>query len=270
MTPFGILSRLSPVYRRKDFYELVRIGKIPGYSIVQKFGNNLAVSTTLVPVTAGGLYQTPTTGQSIEVVSDDADDTALGAGGRNCIVYGLDGTFTPKVEEVALDGLTPVAVPGTWTRVYRLECTKSGVYATQALSSHQGTISVKTTPAGVLWGQIAVEGTYGLGNSLIGMYSQGAGSTAFLLSKFITVDTGQDVKIYLFHRPGINVVAAPFTGMRLVQVESGIDVPYNYVPKLPIAVFSEYTDMGFMAVAAAGPAEVSVNFELLIVENSYL
>lgn len=271
MTLFRNLTKLSEIYRRQDFYNLVAAGMVPGYTIDQKFGYNFVVSTTLVPVTAGGLYQTPTTGQSIEIVSDDADDTAEGDGGRNCIVYGLDENWLPASEDVPTDGLTPVAVPGSWTRVFRMACTKSGVYATQALSSHQGIISVNTAVAGVLWGKLDKQGTYGFGQSQIGFYSVAKGFTVFMLSKFVSVDANQDVKVFFFQRPGINIVAAPFAGMRLAQVESGVTMPYSYVPRSTMGVFFEYTDIGFMAiVSAGGPAEVSVNFELLIVDNKYL
>ena len=42
MRPSDKLSDSDPLFFRKDFWDLVWLNKIPGYSIVQKFGRNTA------------------------------------------------------------------------------------------------------------------------------------------------------------------------------------------------------------------------------------
>ena len=271
MTPFGILSRLSPVYHRRDFYNLVMAGKIPGYSIIQKFGSNPAVGTALVPVCSGGTYQMETTAKVIEINSSDANDTALGTGAQSVIAEGLDGNFEYQISERALNGIAVVNFPDTFTRIFRMRVGDAGAYATQALSSNLGNL-IATTSGGVPeWARIGLKGTYGLGQSQIGWYTIPKGFTGFLWSKFVTPNvTAQDMEVLFFRRDNCNVIAAPFSPMRLVEIEEGIQDPYNHITNFPKEVFLEYTDVGFMAKVSASTASISVAFEILLIENKYL
>lgn len=271
MTPFGILSRLSPIYQRKDFYELVQAGKIPGYSIIQKFGSNPVVGTTLVPVCTVANYQMETTAKVIEINSTDANDTAAGTGARSVIAEGLDANFAYQSSEIALNGIAVVNFPNTFTRIFRMKVGEAGSYATQAVPSSLGDLIASTTGGGPLWAKIGKEGAYGLGQSQIGWYTIPKGFTGFLWSKFITPDIGaQDMKVLFFRRDNCNVIAAPFSPMRLVANEVGIQNPYNHPTKFPKAIFPEYTDIGFMASVSASTAGVSVAFEILLIDNDKL
>ena len=80
---------MRAVNDKRDFYVEVMLGIVPGHSWVQKFGKNQAVATTIVPIAIGGVYQTPTTAVTLEVISDDADDAADGTGARNIILQGF-------------------------------------------------------------------------------------------------------------------------------------------------------------------------------------
>lgn len=266
------LIESNPYFQRKDFYVQVALGKIPGYSIVQKFGRNLVVGTTVAPIAIGGVYQTPLTPTELEVISDDEDDTANGSGARNVVIQGLDANWNLVEEEVATAGLT-ASLPTTtlFLRIFRLKVTKSGSYANQTSTSQHGTITVRAGDAGATWGQIDEIATdFGVGQSQIAQYTIPKGYTAVLLSKFTSIDVNQSANIYFFQRPNANVVEEPFEGMRLVQQETGIKEVYNIIPTLPINVFSEYTDIGFMGKTTAGTASISCSFELLMIDNNYL
>lgn len=271
MNSYNALSRLSEIYRRRDFYELVFAGKIPGYSIIQKFGSNDAVGTTLVPVCTVANYQMETTAKVIEINSTDANDTAAGTGAQSVIAEGLDANFAYQSSERALNGLAVVNFPDTFTRIFRMRVGDAGAYATQALSSNLGDLIASTSGGGALWAKIGKEGTYGLGQSEIGWYTIPKGKTGFLWSKFVTPDIGAtDMKVFFFRRDNCNVVVAPFSPIRLTEVEIGIQNPYNRLTNLPKEMFPEYTDMGFMAKVSASTAGVSVAFEILLIDNDQL
>ncbi len=270
MTPFGILSRLSPIYHRKDFYELVFAGKIPGYSIIQKFGSAV-VGTTLVPVCTVLNYQMVTTAKVIEINSTDANDTAAGTGAQSIIAEGLDANFTYQSSEIATNGIGVVNFPDTFTRIFRMKVGDAGSYATQTVPSNLGDLIASTTGGGVLWAKIGKEGTYGLGQSQIGWYTIPKGKTGFLRSKFVTPDVGAtDMEVMFFRRDNCNVIAAPFSPMRVIEVEEGIQDPYNHLTDFPKEIFPEYTDVGFMAKVSAATAGISVAFEILLIDNDKL
>ena len=91
-----------------------------------------------------------------------------------------------------------------------------------------------------------------------------------LLSKFVSVETTKSITAYFFQRPNADVIVAPFEGMRLVEQETGIVDALTRQPKTPINMFEEKTDIGFMAKASVGTASVSCDFELLLIENSFI
>jgi len=127
---------MRAVNDKRDFYVEVMLGIVPGHSWVQKFGKNQAVATTIVPIAIGGVYQTPTTAVTLEVISDDADDAADGTGARNIILQGLDSNWDLIEEEVATNGTSAsTATSNSFIRLFRCKITKSGSYANQTASS---------------------------------------------------------------------------------------------------------------------------------------
>lgn len=87
---------------------------------IHKFGSNPNVSQN-VSVTApetiwdgSNDYIFPSdSGESIEIISSDSEDT------QEIFIQGLDQNFNLQESTVTLNGLTPVSIPGTWTRVFR-------------------------------------------------------------------------------------------------------------------------------------------------------
>lgn len=270
--PTDKLIDSNPLFMRKDFWNLVWLGKIPGYSIVQKFGRNEVVTTTVAPVSIGGIYQTPTVAVNLEAISDDAADDDGGLGVRKIRITGLKDDFTAYSEEVVMNGLIATSPTSEkFIRVFRIECIESGTYASQIASSQAGTITIREEGAGDTWAMVdEIATNFGVGQSQIGAYSVPSGFTAILMSKFISVNIVQAANIYFFQRPNIDNISAPFDGMRLVEQETGIQEVYNVTPITPINMFPEKTDIGFMAKTTAGNASVACNFELLLVENSYI
>lgn len=70
----------------KEFYLEVAKGNVAKHSLVHKFGAG-DVGTTLVPITQSGTYQTPTTAQALEFVSDNVNDTSAGTGAIRVIEH---------------------------------------------------------------------------------------------------------------------------------------------------------------------------------------
>jgi hypothetical protein len=91
-----------------------------------------------------GLYTFfPTTAQAIEVLSSSALDTAAGTGAQTVMVIGLDATGNPQSQTVNLNGLTAVAIPGTWFRVFQVL-----VMAAGSTGQNAGNVTVRQVAGG--------------------------------------------------------------------------------------------------------------------------
>ena len=94
--------------KKTNYLLEVERGNLPGETWVHKFGGNPAASTNLEPLTVGAVYATPTTAQTLELLSDDTGDTSAGLGARKVVVEGLDSSFNIQSETVTMNGTTAV------------------------------------------------------------------------------------------------------------------------------------------------------------------
>lgn len=252
------------------FFEVVK-GNIKGHSIVHKFGHNDSVSTTLVPVCAGGVYQTPTSAVTLELVSSNANDNQAGTGARSITIQGLDANFdlqTVTANMHATDGTIAEVVTGyTWMRIFRAYVETTGTYATATAGSHAGTITLRVSGGGATYGVIELHGGFPVAQTLIGAYTIPKGKTGYIGDIDIETDSNQTIDIYLLKRENANDVTAPYSAMRAQGLYTGIPDVVTLGTTVPLGPFNEYTDVGFMAVASAGTVAVSVDFEIILVDN---
>lgn len=243
-------------------------GNIPGHTLRHRFGKGL-VSTTMVPIASSLKYPTPTAAVTLEVVSSDADDTIAGAGARTVTVLGLDANWEEISQTVDMDGLTPVPLPIDMIRVYDWWVSSSGVYATSALGSHQGIITIQTSPGGVLW----FNGTivpYPKGQSEIAGFTVPLGFRAYIFMHGIIADSSKTVDVIFLRRDNADDVTIPFEPMRTLKEFTGL--AGNSVggdTTAPINSFAAKTDIIFMGIVASGSASVTVDYEILLIADGY-
>jgi len=250
----------------------VKNGEIPGHRLVYKFGRNSAVGTSPVPISIGGVYATPTSNTSLEIVSDDVADDIAGVGAKKVMVFGLVLTgdlFVSQTEEVDMDGTTPVALAHDYIRVFRAYVSESGTYASPTTVSQVGTITIQETGAGAVWLQIdeLVAGN-GLGQSQTALYTTESETTSILLAATFSVDSSKVAKIILFQRPNADDVTIPFAGVRrIVHQWDGIDAPDGSTFWMPMSKIVGAADIGFMASVSVGTGSISAEFYLLEMDN---
>jgi len=247
-------------------------GNVAGHSIVHKFGHSDNIDNSgLVPICNGEVYATPTSAVSLEFVSSDAADALDDAGMHEITVVGLDANFdeqTVVTAAHATDGLIAVAISGTWIRVYRAFISSSGTYATQTAVSHVGTITIRVAGAGATYAIIALDESFPLGQTQIGVYTVPAGKTAYLGNMFIVTESTKLVTIMGFVRHRADDVVSPYGAMRLFTVFPGTTDNVTLAPKTFMGPHPEKTDIGFMAVAETASAQsVSVDFEIVLVDD---
>ncbi len=253
----------------EEFFFQVAKGTVPGHTYFHKFGKG-NVGTTMVPVASSLKYPTPTTATTLEVVSTDADDTSAGAGARTVTIQGLDGNWDLITQTVAMNGLTPVPFPTDMMRVFRWWVATSGVYATSALGSHQGTITIQTSPGAVLWFNGTVD-PYPKGQSEIAGYSVPDGFTAYIFLHNIAVDSTKAVDIIFVRRLNADTIAAPFSPMRAVTEYVSVTGALQPGAKnIPInSGFPARTDLLWLGKVASGTASISILYDVLLVADGY-
>jgi len=249
----------------------VRVGiTVPTVSL------NASANTNVVTVDsddADAVDGTTDISASANITASAAFLTASLTGGHRIVIEGLDDDWTFQTKTVILNGLTAVAIPGTWRRFFRAYLDRSGTYiSTAATTSHEGIITIRIAGAGATWGLIdtlggAAANDEGMGQTQIGCYTVPAGKTAHLLNKHFSVDSNKDVTFYLFRRENADDVVSEFNGvLRLVSQYDAVSAPADFTARAPMAVFPEKTDIVWIGKGAAASA-ASVEFQLLLIDN---
>ena len=237
--------------------------------IVHKFGRNPSVGTGFVPVSFGGVYQTPQVGSATQLrikAGGDAADAAAGAGAREVTLIGLDASGNEITEAIATNGISASsATTNSFIRLYRAYVSASGTYATAAAGSHTASIVIENSAGGTDWATIDAT-SFPLSQSEIGAYTIPTGKKGYVFSAYSFTDSGKTTDVLFFQRPNILQTAAPYDAMRVVFELSVTGSEGNILPRGPIGPFTGPCDIGFMAKVSSTTSEVSVDFELLVVD----
>ena len=124
------------------FYLEVQQGKIPGYSMINKFGYNSSIGSGSFETIweTGNNYPWQSTAVTVDVVSDDTNDDVAGTGARTLRIQGLDGSYNLAEETVDMDGTATVTTTQTFLRVFRMSVETAG-----SSGNNEGTITVTYT-----------------------------------------------------------------------------------------------------------------------------
>lgn len=248
-------TRQFPLPVSGDLLERISIrrGEVAGYSSVQKFGRNLDIGSASPEVIwdGGGYpYDFPAVAVSTPVVSTSTLDTSGGAGARVVEITGLDANYVVVVEEVELNGTTPVNTINEFLRIYRARVVQAGTTGV-----NQGDILITAPPARILAGE---------GQTNMAIYSVAAGHTGYVTA--VQVDAA-------------NIVGAAYVSvtMKIRDGETGcINTKFHTELKTdgtssvirsfsaPI-VLPPKTDVWFEASTSRNSTVVNVSFDMIIV-----
>jgi hypothetical protein len=262
----ALITKIGSALFTTSYLDQVGFGDIPGAEIVHKFGYGAISSTSLVPVCSNFIYRTPTAATTLEILSSSADDTAGGTGAREVQIVGTVDGWTESQVGVNLSGTTPATVGTDFLRVYRMFVSQSGTYATQSTGSHAGTITLRESGGGDDWAEIPLINSFPSGQTTIGAYTIPSGKQGLLLYKNVFVEGNKAANIFFFRRQNADTITAPFDAMRLLELEIGVEGPMQVAPRSPIGPITGPADVGFMARVSAGTSNVSVDFEILVVD----
>lgn len=159
-------------------------GRYPGYSVVEKFGENSEITTATDPADIwdyGGIYTWSTTADIDRLSSSDNSDT------QNILVFGLDSNWMAVSQVVTLTGQTPVALSTSLIRVYRMINIGTTDLAGNAYCFVNGSTTggVPDTPADV---RAMIRN--GNNQTLMCIYTVPADKTGYLYNGYVTISRG--------------------------------------------------------------------------------
>jgi len=247
----------TPSSAEIDFFLAVAKGDFTDYSKVSKFGRNPGVKSADYETIWDGSnkYPWPTAAETLDVVSDDANDDDGSTGARTVEIEGLDSNWDVQTETVTMDGTTAVTTTNSFLRVYRARVVTAGSSGT-----NEGTITFTNTTSSNVLAQISVDNS-GFGQTLMACYTIPAGKTGYLIS--LIFDSGKDNEhsFRLLARDN-TVTDAAWNTKEFSTARGG----FNQFRKHAINKFTEKTDLDLQAIASSSSA-ASGGFELILIDN---
>jgi len=238
------------------FYLAVQQGKVPGYSMVNKFGYNSSIGSGAFETIweTGDDYPWQSTAVTVDVVSDDTNDDVAGTGARTLRIQGLDGSYNFAEETVDMDGTTTVTTTQTFLRVFRMSVETAGTSG-----NNEGTITVTYTGGS----DVAATITAGNGQTLMTLYTIPAGYTGYLLSMNISSGKDQEMQFKFIQRDN-SVANAAFQTKQFLDVRGGqTTVIFNAINVIP-----QKSDI-YVSGKASSTSSASASFDLLLVQDGY-
>ena len=246
-----------------EWYANVALNLVGGYSLIHKFGRNDTVPNgsfafiNLLAFTAWQLSAATT----VRVKAGNAEDTFNGDGAREITVQGIDDSFNEVTETIVTAGLSASSVTSTlFWRIHRAWVSSAGVYG----AANTAAVIIENGAGGTDLIQIGI----GEGQTQFGGFTIPVGHTGLLLSATITVDAGKAADIRMFTRDNIDVTTAPVSSKRLKLYWDGVLGELIYKPQSPSTTINEKSDIWFEAQGGGAGTEVSVDFELLLVDKN--
>jgi len=238
------------------FYLAVQQGKVPGYSMVNKFGYNSSIGSLSFETIweTGNDYPWQSSAVTVDVVSDDTNDDVVGTGARTLRIQGLDGSYNLAEETVDMDGTTTVTTTQTFLRVFRMSVETAGTSG-----NNVGNISVTYTGGS----DVAATITAGNGQTLMTLYTIPAGYTGYLLSMNISSGKDQEMEFKFLQRDN-TIANAGFQTKQFLNVRGGqTSVIFNAINIIP-----QKSDI-YVSGKGSSTSSASASFDLLLVQDGY-
>ena len=238
------------------FYLEVQQGKVPGYSMINKFGYNPSIGSGSFETIweTGNNYPWQSSAVTVDVVSDDTDDDVAGTGARTLRIQGLDGSYNFAEETVDMDGTTTVTTTQTFLRVFRMSVETAG-----SSGNNEGTITVTYTGGS----DVAATISEGNGQTLMTLYTIPAGYTGYLLSMNVSSGKDQEMQFKFIQRDN-GVANAAFQTKQFLDVRGGqTTVIFNAINVIP-----QKSDI-YVSALASSTSSASASFDLLLVQDGY-
>ena len=234
MATLGVTSSIARMGTVEPFDLQVSRGQISGHSTLSLFGYQSAVGNTKIPVWENATaYTYITSASTLTLVSTSAsDDTSA-----TILISGLDSSFNPISETLALNGTSGVTTVNSYFRVNSLLMTSPGTSQT----TNAGVITLKQSS------NIVAQINTGVGKSQSTIYTVPAGYSFYLdLAEVNTSNSYTSANIVTYSVQAINNV----TGVKLAVLQQPFVSIYLANRASAPFLYSEKTDIQFQLVTS--------------------
>ena len=242
MSNNNIVASVTRAGRYEPFDLQVARGQIMGHSVVSLFGYQSSVTTTSIPIWENAsTYTYITSASTLTLVSTSAsDDTSA-----KIFISGLDSSFNPISETLALNGTAGVTTVNSYFRVNSLLMTSPGTGQT----TNVGTITLKQSS------NVVAQINVGIGKSQSTIYTVPAGYTFYLdLAEVNTSNSYTGSTIITYKVQAINNV----TGVKLNVLQQPFVSNYTALRASDPFAYSEKTDIQWQLVTSTGTIAAGV------------
>ena len=201
-------------------------------------------------------YDWMTTAETIDIVSDDANDTSAGTGARTLRLVGLDASWNKQTEDYTLNGTSTVNGASSFIRILRAFILTSGTYQSPT-GTNVGNITFTSQTQG--------EQAYmqeGKGKTTGSRWTIPAGYDGYLTRIAVQCPTTRPIDFVLYIRNNANLVTAPYGGARAVGSYDEIEGRYEEA-LLSYRKLTAYTDIWAEAKTTAGNSLVNTTFDII-------
>lgn len=244
-----------------DFGLNVQRGLVPGVSVVHKFGRNPDIDSGsgFEDLWNGGDTYTgfdATAAETVEVFSDNANDTAAGTGAQTIQLIGLGAGFVSQTEVITLNGTTPVNSVNQYIRLDTVLVLTGGSSGVNA-----GTITGRQN---VTVANVFFEVPVGGNRTLIACYTVPFGKVGYVSSGFASLAKKKDAFCNvqaLVRFPGsVFQIVEWFT----IGASGSGYVERNF--KIPLVGVPAGTDIKIAADSSINDVGVAGGFEIILVD----
>ena len=248
----GITASVTRAGAYEPFDLQVARGQIYGHSTVSIFGYQASVTTTAIPVWENATtYTYITTASTLTLVSTSvSDDTSA-----KILINGLDSSFNPISETLAMNGTSGVTTVNSYFRVNSLVMVSAGTSQT----TNVGTITLKQSS------NIVAQINIGIGKSQSTIYTVPAGYTFYLdLAEVNTSNSYTGAGIFTYKVQAINNV----TGVKLTVLQQPFVAIYVANRASDPFAYAEKTDIQWQLSTSTGTLAAGIIVTGKLIQNN--
>ena len=247
-----------------DFFLELAKGDVVGHSVVYKFGHNAAVANGAWEGvhTLSSTFTFVTSAATVRVKAGNVNDTAAGSGARAITIEGLSSTGALQTEVLVTAGASASSVSAaTYVRVFRIYVAPESAGAYGGVNT--GIIVIENGTGGTDLISIAA----GEGQSTYGAYTIPLGKTGYITHLTVEADGVKPANFRVWVREDILDNTSPYEPARILLHFDGIAGHATERPRTRILKLNELTDIWVEAYGSGAATEVSVDFEIILVDN---
>ena len=238
----------------------IAAGRAVRHSHIHKFGRNPSVGGAPETIwQQGGLYTYLTSPSTVFVSSTDADDNPTGNGAQTVTIIGLDANYNQIEATQPVNNLVGTT---EFLRVYRAFVASAG-----STGTNEGNVLISTAAGGtgtVLANisTIGVGTTFGLGQTMLALYTIPAHCTGYLTKWNVGVGAYNSSATASLYTKIYHPNDGAFRTRDIMDVPGGFHTRDYEIPiKLPAK-----TDVEIRAIASTG-STISSSFDIILVKG---